>query len=170
VTTKKRGKADDEDEDVDQDRCGLKALANSFIFGGGDDIEEGVHQTLGNDTLLRTLNLGLRKTFCDTAGAEALAAMIVVAKERFRCKIRADLRLNPVLEEAIVYALRGENDELLNDMSDHHLETMEILRRAKQRAALAARAMAARSRQEDVREAEWGSVGNVYDGDEDDFM
>jgi Leucine Rich repeat len=158
--------SDDEDEDVDQDRCGLKALANAFIFGeGSDDVDDGQQQQEVEGTPPRTLNLGLRRTFCDTAGAEALAAMLVTAKERFHCNIKLDLRLNPVLEEEIVDALHGENDELLHDMSDRHLEAMEHLRQAKQRAALAARATAARLRRDDDIEAEWGSVGSIDDGD-----
>jgi hypothetical protein len=162
--------SDDDDESVDQDRCGLKALANAFIFGESmDNDDDNVQQQQGKGTLSRTLNLGLRRTFCDTAGAEALAAMKLTARERFHCHIKLDVRLNPVLEEDIVDALHGENDELLHEMSDRHMEAMEILRKAKQRAALAARATAARLRREDDIEAEWGSVGSINDDNSDDI-
>jgi hypothetical protein len=128
-----------------------------------DNYDDNAPQQQSKGTVSRTLNLGLRRTFCDTAGAEALAAMMVTAKERFHCHIKLDVRLNPVLEEEIVDALHGANDELLHDMSDRHLEAMEILRQAKQRAVLAARATAARLRREDNIEAEWGSVGSIND-------
>lgn len=155
----------DEGDDLDQDRCGLKALANAFMFEDGDDYFQSSFANCSVES--SSLVLGLRRTFCDTAGAEALAALVVKAKSRFNLDIKLDLALNPVLDEELIDALCGDNDELLHDMSDRHLESMEILRQAKQRAALAAKATAARLGRQGDLEAEWGNVGDFADLDSD---
>lgn len=98
--------ADDGDDDTEEeseaqirDRCGLKALANGFIDG---NTEQEDHPA--SSPLTGTTQVGLRRTFCDTAGAEALAAMT----QRQEITLRLDMRLNPVLgEDIMIDALHG---------------------------------------------------------------
>ena len=118
---------------------------------------------------MKTMHLGLRRTFCDTAGADALAAMLVAAKDEMggRVSIEFELALNPVVEEEAIEALYGNDDVRLRDMAEHHTEAMEVLRRAQERAADAARVMAARRRAEMAFDVRWGDETQVEPDEEE---
>ena len=152
---KKNGSpATSDSTDSSRKRCGFKALANAFI-GNGRNADDALDRKT-DISQMKTMHLGLRRTFCDTAGADALAAMLVAAKDEMggRVSIEFELALNPVVEEEAIEALYGNDDVRLRDMAEHHTEAMEVLRRAQERAADAARVMAARRRAEmafDVR-------------------
>jgi hypothetical protein len=139
-------------------RCGFKSLANAFISYGQDVPTSDTN--LGGE---KNIVLGLRRTFCDTAGADALAAMIMATREHYHgVNLKLELDLNPVVEDEMINALYGDNDEILSEMADRHNDAMETLRQAQERADTAARALAARRRQAVT------SSSTAFDDDDDD--
>lgn len=149
-------------------RCGFKSMANAFI---------GNEESPLKSSSERLIFLSLRRTFCDTSGSEALAAMMVAAEDDMAgLSLSLDLELNPVLEESTVAALTGKDDDLLREMADRHIEAMEIIRRASERAREAARLASIRleskrsfDRRDEVYD-EWVDSDAVYDDEaEDDY-
>jgi Leucine Rich repeat len=144
------GGLDDDTEKSDNKRCGFKALANAFV---GNEPQQHHDSTSDSSTLATTrrIHLGLRRTFCDTAGADALAAMRVAVMDDLKSvKLELELDLNPVVQDDMVAALQGngDNEDLLREMAERHTEAMEIIRKAQARAAEAARLVAARRRRQ----------------------
>ena len=150
---------DENNSDASKGRCGFKALANAFM--DGDD-----HGT--NDVSIRSMprkriKLGLRHTFCDTAGADALAALLVTAHDEMPdVELELDLGLNKVVEDDMIAALHGKDEDLLHEMADRHARAMEIIRDAQERAAEAARLVA-----EEALEKSWGPDDDLFDSDVD---
>jgi hypothetical protein len=97
------------------------------------------------------VNLGLRHCFFDHSAADALPAMIVEAKERYGAEIVVDIRMNPVLEDEMVDALHREESEYdrLRDMAERHLDVLEALKEAQERAAEASAMARARAQSEE---------------------
>jgi hypothetical protein len=135
------GESDDEAEasmDVASDlsdptkaRCGIKALVNAFL----EEIE-----IKGKRTTRQCIQLGLRHCCLDHSAADALAAMLVTARE-YGIGLELDIRLNQVLEEEMVAALQGDNDysAQLSEMAERHTDALEALRSARQMADEAGR-------------------------------
>jgi hypothetical protein len=151
-----RGSIIDSDKSENM-RCGFKSLAKAFL--GAEN-----HHTFHDDkSPEKKIFLGLRRTFCDSAGADALAAMLIASKDHYmNVELDLDLRLNPVVEEDMINALQGKNNDLLVEMAERHTEAMEVLRLSHERAVAASRAVAAR------RKKVPSSLSN-YEEDPDDY-
>jgi Leucine Rich repeat len=120
-------------------RCGFKSLANAFLEGDTHDVMQ------DDNSSKKRVCLGLRRTFCDSAGADALAAMLVATKDCFvNMWLDLELDLNPVVEDEMINALHGRNDDLLVEMAERHTEAMEVLRLSRERAVVASSAVSAR--------------------------
>jgi hypothetical protein len=164
--------SDDEEEKKDatekvdersdsESRCGFKAMASAFI---GENRRASSNVKLPEP---RSIKLGLRRTFCDTAGAEALAAMILAARE-LGVDVKLDVSLNPVVDPGMLAALCGNDDFLLRDMAERYNHSMEIIRRAQARAAHASRMAAARLEEEDEFGEIWNEENSFDKGDQSD--
>lgn len=143
------------------DRCGLKALANAFI---DPDTYLDENHSPAPSHFKGTIHIGLRRTFCDTAGAHALAAMIVAARQQ-GVTIHLDMVLNPALEDDMVDALHGENEHVLQEMAEQHFNMLEIWQETKQRTAQAAKTARLHQEHEDM---EWGFDPEFAEGEYDD--
>lgn len=175
--------SDDEEEgDLDEEqgknneeskkKCGLIALANAFLDTDNDDESAGdvAHSNpVSAGAKSPSILLGLRRCSLDTLAAEALAAVIQKARESFSIDLAIDATMNYVLEDEMVEALRGNSDRqnYLHEMAERHLEAMEFLRIAKQRAAVAAQAAAARAKHEARLENAWGASVEMGEEEED---
>ena len=143
-------------------RCGFKSLANAFIGN-----EQDVHTAHAEVHTVKHVLIGLRRTFCDTAGADALAAMITAAKEQYPgLNLKFELDLNPVVEDTMVNALYGHDDEILAEMADRHNEAMDIIRQAHERAVTAAKMLAARRQRPAVASSSASSQYDTYESDD----
>lgn len=141
-----------EETDPSKARCGAKAFASAVIEADGD----------GKKSAPVVCRLGMRRCFLDQGAADALAATIRHAKEHCAIELLIDATLNTVLEDNMVDALRGEDTYTLEGMSDRHMEALEVLRAAEERAEAAANA--ARQRQQE----EWEQAYFDDDDAEDD--
>jgi hypothetical protein len=177
--------SDDEEEgemDEEQDKnneeskkkCGLIALANAFLDTDQHNNDESAGDAVHSNPVsavekFPSIQLGLRRCSLDTMAAEALAAVIQKARESFSIDLAMDATMNYVLEDKMVEALRGDSDRqnYLHEMAERHLEAMELLRIAKQRAMVAAEAAAARAKHEAHLENSWGA--SVEMGEEEDW-
>jgi Ran GTPase-activating protein (RanGAP) involved in mRNA processing and transport len=148
-------------------RCGAKAFASAIVVG--EHLEGEPVQPLN-----LKCSLAVRHCFLDRGGADALAATLLQARERFGVELDIDARMNPVLEEDMVEALRGKDPSTLEEMSERHLAALESLREAEQRAAEAVAAAAERARQEtawdeDNQFGHFGGFGGDEEPDSDDY-
>jgi len=136
-------------------KCGAKALSNAFLNQSDGDKKSGKKSLSG-----RMFRLGLRHCFFDHGAADALAAVLVAAKDEYGVKVDMDVSLNPILEEEMVEALHGEaeREDLLREMAERHQDALEALRYARERAAEAAAAVVASTREQDD---EWDLPGGV---------
>jgi Leucine Rich repeat len=187
--------SDDEEEKMEEDatdgglgdgeksdnlRCGFKALANAFI-GRGDRAEtiSNTRSVAGGSPISRQkICLGLRRTFCDTAGADALAAMVQSLQDDDKVDSRANgvvtfdlsLELNPILEDEMIAALCGTNSDLLAEMAERHSDAMDVLVQAQERAAArAAQLVAAQRRQQQHQQrADRTRLDDEYDDIDDE--
>ena len=133
--------------DASRARCGGRAL--SLGFTEPDDNSEN-HQSSHRREEPGKIYLGLRHCFFDHAAADSLAEMKVVAKDEFGIDLQMDVRLNPVLEDGMVSALHGQDDDLLHEMAEAHNDKMQVIRDTQGRAKEAARARAESSAFEDT--------------------
>eukprot|EP00547_Thalassionema_nitzschioides_P007262 CAMPEP_0194221128 /NCGR_PEP_ID=MMETSP0156-20130528/29939_1 /TAXON_ID=33649 /ORGANISM="Thalassionema nitzschioides, Strain L26-B" /LENGTH=605 /DNA_ID=CAMNT_0038951431 /DNA_START=93 /DNA_END=1907 /DNA_ORIENTATION=+ len=119
-------------------RCGAKALASAIVLDKEKSNQNSVSRPF-------RCNLGMRRCFLDQGAGDALAAMVIHAKMNFGIELVIDVGLNHVLEDDMVRAVAGSDEYTLEDMADRHLEALEAIRIAKDRAAHAAAAAAARN-------------------------
>lgn len=153
---KSGGKNQDSDVDASEARCGVKALANAFLEDDADDRDDRVRSTplaSNNDNIKRRCHVALRHSSLDHAAADALAAAVLHAKDEYGIDLVVDVSLNPVLEDEMVSALRGDGDEYyLREMAERHNDAMSALRQAQRRAKEVAATVVARST---VVDTEW---------------
>ena len=153
----------DDDDDASKLKCGALAFANSFIEDGSKESQS------SSDVKRFSFELALRRCFLDSRAADALAAVIQEANERFSIDLTVDVTMNDVLEEEMVYALTRGESEYLSEMAERYLEAMEAIRAAKERALQAAEAAAARIKAEAEMEAAWGAPVDMGDIPDEDY-
>ena len=168
------GDSDDEDKDGTGDsdkshaskaRCGAKAFASAIVVGEhAHDVE-----TTSVDPKLK-VHLAMRHCFLDRGGADALAAIVIQSKERLGVDLVIDVRMNLVLEEEMVEALRGEDPPTLEEMCERHMSVLEILLVAEVRAAQAVVAAAERAKEEAAwdEEDDFGLNMDGFGGEKED--
>lgn len=140
-------------------RCGAKSMVNAFL-------KDNKASDKSNITSERCkIKLGLRHCFFDHGAADALAAMVVEANDRFSTDISLDVGMNPVLEEEMVDALEGndQDDDRLHEMAERHLDILASLKEAQERAAEARSMARARS------QAMWDQSNLPVSEDEDEY-
>jgi len=156
-------KPNDDDIDPSKAPCGVKAFCSAFM----DD--ESKYNNDNNNKENRppivSFHLGMRHCFMDEFAANALAAAIVHAKEHLGMNLVVDATMNQVLEKKMEEALRGNAISTLEHMADRHMDALETLRLAEERATQAAAAAAARRRR---REEEWREQRALPSLEEDD--
>ena len=149
-----------EEEDESRKKCGALSLAEAFIRDGNEE-----KKTLGEHPSI-SVELGLRHCAFDTRAAEALAAVLYEAKEEYpRMKLSMDMTMNHVLEDDIIAALHGEDDDQLADMAEVYLDALEVMREARQRALEASRMAASRVKAQAERESAWAAPPPSYSDD-----
>lgn len=163
----------EDDEDPSKLKCGALAFADAFIDEGAD--ENGYVPDSDGDRGACKVELGLRHCSFDTRASEALAAIRQEAKSSLSMDLMMDVRMNNVLEDDTIAALRGDTgfESNLSEMAERYLEAVEALRIAHQRSIQAAKAATARMRAEEDMEAAWGATvemsdaGGEWDSDAD---
>jgi hypothetical protein len=142
-------------------RCGAKALANGFLEEEATERREKKVEE-SKSGVSDHFHIALRRCFFDHGAADALAAILVGSKEDLGIDLTIDVDLNPILEDEMISALHGDSDheDLLREMADRHMESMEALRESRKRAAEASKAAAARMRAESRYEAAWDAPGD----------
>jgi hypothetical protein len=96
--------------------------------------------------------------------------MLVAAQDEMpEVELELDVGLNQVIEDDMVSALHGNDQELLHEMADRHMQAMEIIRKSQERAAEAARLAAEQLAAEQAYEQNWGApdYDAVFDSDAD---
>mmetsp|Transcript_23435 Transcript_23435/g.32857 ORF Transcript_23435/g.32857 Transcript_23435/m.32857 type:complete len:434 (+) Transcript_23435:774-2075(+) len=139
---------DGELTDPSKARCGAKSFASVFFDDGDDDNDaSGNVKTSSEKSNVVRCELALRHCSLDQGAADALAAVVLRLKENLGIAMTVDVRMNTVLEETMVDALQDTSGEhgSLEEMADRHIEVMEALRVAEERAAEAAKAAAERA-------------------------
>ena len=172
----------DDESNTSKERCGIKAFASAFRA----EMEDGDIST--SPTSKKKLKLALRRCFLDHAASDALAAVLVTAKDDMDLDIVLDIDLNPVLEDDMHSALVRDADyeDLLHEMAERHTDTVELVNDSRRRAMDAAKTAAARRRPEpgpwdmDEDEEEWEvpvGIGDDhvdsdagYDDDDEDYF
>jgi hypothetical protein len=124
-------------------RCGAKALASAILKSEDDS-----NATVAKSSKRCTATLGMRNCFLDQGAGDALAASVLQLK-RAGLDLTVDVTLNGVLEEHMVKALAHADEHMLEDFADRHLEIMEAIRLAEDRAARASAAAARRTYNDD---------------------
>lgn len=157
-----------EEEDESRKKCGALSLADAFIRDGNEE-----KKTLEDHPSI-SVELGFRHCAFDTRAAEALAAVLYEAKEEYpSMKLSMDMTMNHVLEDDIIAALHGEDDDQLADMAEVYLDALEVMREARQRALEASRMAASRAKAQAERESAWAapppSYSDDWEDDEDDW-
>jgi len=145
------GDSQDKNADASKARCGAKAFASAIVVG---DHEEA--STIEECRI--KCNLAVRHCFLDRGGADALAATVLQAQQRLGVDLVIDAKMNPVLEEDMIEALRGDNIDILEEMAERHMSVLETLRIAEERAVEAAAAAAHRRREEAEWESDYGRM------------
>jgi hypothetical protein len=78
--------------------------------------------------------------------------------------------MNPVLEEEMIAALRGEDPGVLEEMADRHMSVLETLRIAEERAVEASALAASRRGEKDECESDYGGLDlDRYTADDDEY-
>ena len=156
------GEDEDSSSEFAKKRCGAKAMTNAFL----KDLQVTSSKSSPVPISCR-VGLGLRHCFFDHEAADALAAMLVMSKDRYGADISIDVAMNPVLEEEMVHALHGggPDDDRLHEMAERYMDVMEALQEAQERAAEARAVARTRARPQASRRKERSSL---YEEDEDD--
>jgi hypothetical protein len=149
-------------DDESRNKCGALAFAETFVEDDEEQDEEISKPTKTTDATknLLSVNLGLRHCTFDTRAAEALAAVLQESRQKYpHMKLTLDLRMNGVLEEDTIAALRGDDgyEDQIEEMAEKYLDAMAVIKEAQERATVAARIARERARAEDEYESSWGS-------------
>jgi hypothetical protein len=155
------------DGDIDplRARCGGRALSSGFAANDNDKNNSDKRLRSESGALPRIV-LGLRHCYFDHAAADALAEMKVLAKGEFGVDVEFDVRLNAVLEDDMVSALHGKDDDHLREMAEAHSDKIRIIREAQERAKVAGRDFAPTG----TRATNEGNNWDTYSGYDDDFV
>lgn len=165
ATTREQG---DDQFDASKARCGAKSFSEPIINSAIDSKSTAItndDQAQGNPNRARCI-LGMRQCSLDQGAADALAASIIQARsDAAGVELIVDATMNAEIGDSSVLALGGEKSEemRLQNMATRHLDALEALRIARQRAAEAAEAAAARARAEAAVNAAWGAGGEYSD-------
>mmetsp|Transcript_17840 Transcript_17840/g.27562 ORF Transcript_17840/g.27562 Transcript_17840/m.27562 type:complete len:655 (-) Transcript_17840:116-2080(-) len=158
--------------DPSKARCGAKSFTGVFFDDDDNDEENGDAKTSKLVPSTVKCELAFRHCSLDQGAADALAAAVLRSKEKLGIDMKVDAGMNTVLEEAMIEALQDSSDEYghLEEMADRHMDVMEALRVAEERAAEAAKAAAERASASsmgwDDQYDEFGfSHANDYDSD-----
>ena len=156
-------------------KCGARAFVDPVMtMNEEDETEKNIN---GRDPTV--VEIGMRLCSLDKGGADALAALIVKAKETLGLDIRIDASMNAALDAEMISALdnnnnkgKGNNDIgddmwiLLQTMAKRHTDALEALRIARERAAAATSLYTGRN-----EGFSWNDEDDLYDEyEEDDFM
>jgi len=162
-----------DDVDPAKARCGAKAFASAIVVDE-HELTESTESTSAITTPSLKCELGLRHCYFDEGAADALAATIIQARERFGIILSIDARMSSALEESLVDALSsGADSDSLDFMAERHMQALEVIRRSEQRAKEAAASARKRLAYEDEAD-EFASfdVDGEYNSDaenDDDF-
>jgi hypothetical protein len=140
------GESDDEEEelgraestlldgDIDPSRakCGGKALSTAFTTSASSDKKNS--DVMSRSPTGRSIRLGLRHCFFDHAAADALADMILTGKDELGVTFELDIDMNDVLEEQMVSALHGDDEDYLREMAESHADKVSYIKDAQKRA------------------------------------
>lgn len=112
-------------------KCGARALADCLINWDGQKEIEGLGSSESSHSI------GMRLCSLDKGGVDALAALVIEAKNKLGLNLKIDISMNPALDEHDVEAFNNNNidNESLKDMAKRHLDALEALRVAQERAA-----------------------------------
>jgi len=128
--------------------CGARAFSDAIIDDDGD-ASSGPKRTSQTERI--RCAIGMRHCFLDERAADALAAAIVHARDKYDIDMSVDSRLNGALDDDVIAALKEKKDEeLLLGMARRYFDIREALRIARQRAREAAEAASARARAENA--------------------
>uniref|UniRef100_A0A7S4IKR5 Uncharacterized protein n=1 Tax=Odontella aurita TaxID=265563 RepID=A0A7S4IKR5_9STRA len=169
-----------DDEKSPAARCGARSFAEAFVCSNDkENILErtqygGVQQGMAKGV---KCIVGMRQTSLDEGAADALAAITVRARDTFQINVSIDAKMNDALGRESISALQGMEEEevLLRSMAKRHLDAVEALRIARQRAAEAAEAAAARARAEEMMSGAFGEPAedsdfdSMFPGDPDEY-
>ena len=113
-------------------KCGARGFADQLI----DAEKRSSTENTCNESKVQRFKIGMRSCFLDLGGANALAATIVQAKEKFDINLEIDASMNSALESDVILALQNfdRKNDLLYDMSKEHMNLVEALRSARKRA------------------------------------
>ena len=127
---------DDDDDDPSKMKCGALAFASAFIEEDDEDKSDASEKRVStpNGKACR-IDFGLRQCHFDTKAAESLAAVRQEAEARYNIDLVLDTRMNTVLEDEMVAALRGDAgfESDLAEMVERHMDAMEVLKEARER-------------------------------------
>ena len=160
-------------DDDSKNKCGALAFAESFIDDGEEEGEEDTQSTKSITKDKKNplqISLGLRHCTLDTRAAEALAAVLQESRHKYPdVKLTMDLRMNDVLEEDTIAALRGDDgyESQIDDMAEQYLDAMEVIKQAQERAKEAARIARERARVAAEYEAAWDAPVAMRARDDD---
>jgi Leucine Rich repeat len=167
---------EDNNDDPTKSPCGAKALVDSFLgqVNDSDNEKKKVADDKGKGRQDMCFRLGLRHCFLDHDAADALAALVVHARDTYGIEdLSLDVSMNNVLEDEMVAALQNDEkskyDSLLTEMAERHVDIRDALLEAQQRAA-EARAAVARARELEIERQREVSKRKAFFafGDEDD--
>ena len=119
------GEEDSDDNDPSHQRCGAKAFANAYITD--------TSSSTGNSNKL-SVTIGLRSCSFDHSGADALASVLIKARDH-GTNIDYDVSFNHVLEDEMVSALHGDESHAttLEDMAERYLDALDRLKESQAR-------------------------------------
>ena len=151
----------DLDKMVTSTKCGARAFADALVNSEQNDKHVSEKGDM-NDQERASLSgaeysIGMRLCSLDKGGADAFAALIIQAKKLFGLKLSIDASMNSALDTAEILALDNaeSDDETLEEMATRHLDALEALRLAQERALEASSAN------------EWD---NVFSWEEDEYI
>lgn len=117
------------DEIVTSSKCGARAFADYLINSEGEK----------SNSVLSSISkskIGMRFCSLDKGGVDALAALVIQAKEKLGLELNIDISMNSAIDASDVIAFDDDGDnERLKEMAQRHLDALEALLLAQERAA-----------------------------------
>ena len=192
ASTSSSGDSDDEEEDDDEaaldgdsnqyggdksskepKRCGIRALVNAFLDQNAKTANDNGPDNKGGPGESPKFQLGFRHCFLDHGAADALAALIVEARQEYTSDIALNVALNPILEDDMVTALEEKtpssgDDEVRLEMAERYMDQWHTIQESKQRAAEARARARAQIRHADESRDRWGQYDNDDDEEEEE--
>ena len=151
--------------------CGARSFADQFVSSDTKSVSNTNSSYTSQSGTMPRFVVGMRHCSLDKGAADALAAAFQNAKKVFGLDILFDVSMNPDIDNELTDALllnNSESQQLRTEMANRYLDTMEALKRYREREEELKLSAAKREKAEAAFADVWRTASENTNSDDDE--